>query len=454
MDNYTLKADKNNIKETLLNNSLDRKKYVIGIANCINQADGNLILSLEGDWGTGKTFVVKQLEAIFNDEELKFEWINTQGKDVADKINLNDARVLYYDAWENDGSDDPLLNIVYNLAVMSGLKINSKKLTINKGKVISDLWDLTKNLHPAFGVVDFIKNYLVVEKTSGSKINDVIGSETELKNTIRSFITEIKDKNKKNKLVIVIDELDRCRPEFALKLLESLKHYFYEKGIIVILSINTKEIHSIINKYYGNEIDANLYLEKIIDTRIQLSNVPAETYLNHIFKNEVTEAVIPRAVRMIADKYRLSLRQINRYIGELRLLMPEDVIYGKITRIEYFSRGYLGFFAYSYLIPYLIGIRLFCYSDYLKIKNGENEEMFVNDYFTDENAKLRLKLRFVFPELSIPEFDDDKNSNETEAVRRIYRIGFSHLACLNEIDESIQNSVQKAIEMCELLATN
>lgn len=65
-------------------------------------------------------------------------------------------------------------------------------------------------------------------------------------------------------MIIFIDELDRCKPSFAVHLLEQIKHYLYDERIIFVLSVNQEELQYTIKHFYGNEFDASRYLDRFL----------------------------------------------------------------------------------------------------------------------------------------------------------------------------------------------
>ena len=65
-----------------------------------------------------------------------------------------------------------------------------------------------------------------------------------------------------NKLVIFIDELDRCNPAYAVKLLEQIKHYMEDDRIIFVFSVNINQLQHTIKHYYGNNFNATKYLDR------------------------------------------------------------------------------------------------------------------------------------------------------------------------------------------------
>jgi hypothetical protein len=74
------------------------------------------------------------------------------------------------------------------------------------------------------------------------------------------------------KLVIVIDELDRCRPDYALQLLEIIKHFFNVPGVHFVLGVNLKELQNSVKARYGAGVDAETYLQKFISLQLNLPN--------------------------------------------------------------------------------------------------------------------------------------------------------------------------------------
>jgi hypothetical protein len=74
------------------------------------------------------------------------------------------------------------------------------------------------------------------------------------------------------KLVIVIDELDRCRPDYALALLEIIKHFFAVPHVHFVLDVNLHELENSVKVRYGAEINAGLYLQKFVTLTMALPN--------------------------------------------------------------------------------------------------------------------------------------------------------------------------------------
>ena len=169
MKNYNLQLTEKNLEKLLKDDPLERTESIVSLANLINQIKSSAIISLDGKWGSGKTVLVKQLELAFNKKEYLKEWQEEHrykyGDIKVDELNFDDAKIIYYDAWENDGSENPLLNLIYNLVIKSDIKLDEKKIGINLNKVGEFTWNYIKNLNPAFQVIDFIKRCVMFHRT-------------------------------------------------------------------------------------------------------------------------------------------------------------------------------------------------------------------------------------------------------------------------------------------------
>ena len=80
-------------------------------------------------------------------------------------------------------------------------------------------------------------------------------------------------------MVIVIDELDRCNPAYAIKLLEEIKHYINSENITIIISTNLYQVSNSIKNLYGYNFDVESYLDKTIDITFELPPINLITRL-------------------------------------------------------------------------------------------------------------------------------------------------------------------------------
>ncbi|MBO4639923.1 MAG: NTPase KAP [Treponema sp.] len=265
---------------------LSRQPYIDLLKSVIiNQCENpsGYSFSIDGDWGCGKTWILTELE-----QQL-----------IEDKEYL----IFHYNAWENDYYKEPLIAILsvmieklneitkqkslYESAIDELIKeaLNDLKLLICGPFHEVTKIDLEKSIEHKKGLFKRIKQ--------GTKISSKeIDSFLPLQNALKTVRENIKKLSVKLHIILVIDELDRCLPEYAIKVLERLHHICNEMPVIQILAINKRDLSFGIAKIYGvnnSEIDpykfADKYLQKFIQLSIPLNNgiiSDDETILNKI----------------------------------------------------------------------------------------------------------------------------------------------------------------------------
>jgi len=115
----------------------------------------------------------------------------------------------------------------------------------------------------------------------------------EFRAKLEKFTSPDDDKQNNTNIIFVIDELDRCRPDYALELLEVIKHFFSAPHLHFVLGVNLKALEDIIRIRYGDTIDAPIYLRKFIQITLELPDEidvdqnrkkTCLVYLNHLVK--------------------------------------------------------------------------------------------------------------------------------------------------------------------------
>ena len=453
MDDYTLKMTDEALTDLLVKDPFKRTESVLSLVKWINQIKDSKVISVEGNWGSGKTVAVKQLEIIHKDPQVIEKWYEKHRDKYRDlKIDdykFDSAKITYYNAWENDSSEFPLLNFVYNLALSSGLEIKKKQFAVDIEKILKDIFSVAKIVRPELAVIDFLSKYIKVSDTKENELFDHIIGESDVQEVIKKFVERIcGDK----KLVIVVDELDRCRPDFALKLIESVKHYFNIDKIITMLVINRKEMCNIVKKYYGNTFESNEYLDKIIDLHLQLPELDKRSYLLYLLGDEGYNAIILESMLSIIKKYNLDMRQINRFLGTINSIFPADVLNGKSGIAKYFdpddSDHIINYFMRSYMVVYLTGIRLFDNEQYESLIRGSGVEAFSSDYSSDYNAvESCLHLEKIA-----------RNANPKDGANNITSMIYYKCFCnkqmpagYKEIENFVEENIPIVMNTCNLL---
>ncbi len=189
----------------------------------------------------------------------------------------DEALCFYINAWESEYFNNPFLTILYEL-------INSFEETSEK---ITKLKDAGVEIQKTFS---FQASAVIVSAGGGyqEKTIDIFKDYTYQKNKLKFFITELEKLQKKidKPIIFFIDELDRCNPEYAIKTLEILKHFFNVEGIKFVLSIDREQIKNVLKIKYGIEKEENIngFLRKIIDVDFYLPEPSHEKYSKFLYE--------------------------------------------------------------------------------------------------------------------------------------------------------------------------
>lgn len=203
--------------------------------------DTPCVISLQASFGMGKTFFATRF----------CEYLNKNGLDC-----------VYLSLWENDYQPTPFLPI--SKTILDFFKQKNPK---ENKKLKDKTCQVGKKLLNAINLKAGASL-----KGAGAEIDINLGKICEAfyneKDTIKEF-KEIFQKKlfslEHKRLVLVIDELDRCRPDYALKAMEVLKHFFNLSGLLVLLPCNKEALEFAVESVYGNCKSAEGYLQKFIN---------------------------------------------------------------------------------------------------------------------------------------------------------------------------------------------
>jgi hypothetical protein len=255
--------------------------------------------------------------------------------------------VFYFNAWASDHHEDPLQSILFSLIneFYSAPKWADKvsKLTKNtvKTMVNGSLKALTKD------IIDIEK---IMEIETIDDLVAQITSVNERKEAISKIVNEILPEGKK--LLIIIDELDRCNPSFAVKVMEVMKHYYNDDKIVFVLSTNNRQLVHTIKKFYGQDFDGFAYLDKFYDLVFSLPPADIDNYLTRQLKIPEDGYYVNILPRAIAKYLNMSMREINRYFSTLGLIKGTLNAGGGIQQSVAFALTNYVF------IPYALALRI------------------------------------------------------------------------------------------------
>lgn len=311
---------------------LGRKPIGKQLSELVERVDQPLVVALDGDWGSGKSHFLKL-------------WAG------AHRLELGGtAKVIYFDAFEHDFIDDPLVGLVSALMKANAGQIERKgafhevkkwaiplvRLGVRVG-VAAGTAGLSEIAAPALDAA-MSKAADAVDK----KVDDFWRAESNRITAMAQFRSALQDlaksgekDEKPQKLVFIVDELDRCRPDYALSLLEIIKHLFAVENVHFVLGVNLDGLEKSVKVRYGGEIDARIYLRKFISISMTFPHKRSNRNIGSwevYFDSLVSEMGLPptisecmkRNMQFYGRNHPISLRDVQRVASRLAL-MPQKM---------------------------------------------------------------------------------------------------------------------------------
>lgn len=244
------------IKEPFSDDTLGRKRIAENFKNILLNTDLN-VFSLIAPWGCGKTYFIQNL--ICTMEE--------------DSVNI------LYNAWKSDFYDSPLIPLLVEL--LNKIENSYGKTEIEED--VKSIKDIIKNLCSKISFQAGLNIGITNCSINFDPNKKLIESEyVELKNAIQEFRDKLKlIQEKLNKRIIIfIDELDRCHPMYTIKTLEIIKHFFGIPNVVFVLAVDKSQIENSVRTVFGVNIgEENGYLRKFIDVEFALSQFNSKEFI-------------------------------------------------------------------------------------------------------------------------------------------------------------------------------
>lgn len=304
-----------------------RKPYAEFLKNLILKCDNYhrdddvkaYTIALDSPWGTGKSVFLEKFESMLE-------------KDCKDQI-----RVVHYNAWENDFWDnafEPFADAVFSHPLFaSPLADQTEK------KAIEKVGSAVKHLAIAFAkkrLEDYFDSEHLAE--AGDSIARVVGAyvsqypnavspaysayKENLKEMQDAMGTVLQESLPDGKLVIIIDELDRCRPTFAIETLEIVKHVMDVPNVVYLFALDVQQLGAAIKKVYGAESDATGYLMRFFSYYSRLPDINIRKMVLQSIGDikAVTDYTLINKFEEVSSDFLLSARDIET-IGKVYAIM-------------------------------------------------------------------------------------------------------------------------------------
>lgn len=314
--------------------ALQRHQFGQALTNLVNHSTDELVISLDGKWGEGKTTFVRMWQGLLKERGIPSIYIDAFQNDYTQDafISIASAITSYVDqhsveSHKSSAFKDKAKKVgVRLLSWTAKIGIKAATLGIVKDSDIDALSEISGDL--AADTSETIADFVNERLNAHSK-------ETELIRSFRESLSNVPanlEDNKSGRLVIVIDELDRCMPTFAVQVLEKIKHLFSVKNVVFLLVMHKQQLEEAIRCVYGANIDAHTYLQKFINVETSIPKRTTDRYSNDIESyirkllqlheittwgddHNIVDSLIP-----LAQHFNLSLRQLEKVFTNLAII--------------------------------------------------------------------------------------------------------------------------------------
>lgn len=305
------------------------------LSNAISNTNGPFTIGIFGEWGSGKTSLMSLVKSKL-----------TQ--------NNNDIITVWFNAWEYEKEEHPLIPLVGT--ILSALE---KKESKNLSKESHDFMEMLYGIASAFSgkAEASLLGQKVNVKFDGKNLNKKQEKnkylfDKSLYKLAFEKLLELSQKNKVTKTIIFIDDLDRCFPNKAIKILESIKLAFALPNFIFVLGVSRNVIEGYLEhrfeKEYGlKNYSGKLYLDKIIQLpfyipphtgRMEEFSISILSAIDNIEVKNKLIYILPIIANAIGENPRAIIRYVNNLLIDISI---NNVLHEKqeleLIEIEYFA---------------------------------------------------------------------------------------------------------------------
>ena len=253
------------------NDLLDRKESASALTNILGTIEGPCVFAIEAEWGTGKTTFLNM-------------WTQHLQNEGFQVVSLN--------AWETDFTGDPFLAISSEVTGQLSNRGN-RSLRVKVARAKAAAAEVAFRAIPAairVGTAGLLDVSPILEKELGqfitsyatnrlAKYDEAQASVARFRNSLQEMASTVSSASGDRPLIILIDELDRCRPTYAVEFLEIAKHLFSVDHLVFVAAVNRKELAHSIRAIYGERFDSEGYLHRFFDVDFRLPNVDRRNFI-------------------------------------------------------------------------------------------------------------------------------------------------------------------------------
>jgi hypothetical protein len=308
------------------NDLLDREQYADILTSLIDTSKTGFTMSINATWGYGKTTFIRMWEA---------------------KLRAQGYSTVYINAWEKDYIQDPFAVVISTIWEQTQ-KQNSHVKDI--ATTVKELADIASKIiayrYIGDAALDALKKGLSNDVKCDFVLDDYIEHTKRIedfKKQLHEYVKQLQEQEgSKDKLVIFVDELDRCRPTYAIEMLERIKHLFSIENIVFVLSVDQSVLHESVKGFYGSSnISAEHYLRRFVNIEYCLPEPSVDKFIEFLIKHHELDQYITEhtpnpyfssdntdynnqlylMVKTLFEAIPCSLRDIEKYFNRLEYVV-------------------------------------------------------------------------------------------------------------------------------------
>ena len=337
---------------------------------------------IDGGWGTGKTEFCQKLIRLMQQQH-------------------PDYQPVYIDAFRSDHSGEPLLallaeiikacideqpseqrkNITRKVAKAAGFVMKTVAKAAVGHVLRQNLEDLEKGMSQIINDEEEAKNVAAtvadsattlashsIDATIDATIEALLKEQIEAEKNLETLKACLKELAADKPIILFIDELDRCRPDYAVDMLEVIKHVFDVENVKVVLVTNTKQLRAAINHRYGVEVDAHKYLDKFLKYSFALPDKVVARFeeeralvaVEH-FKQLIRKSRWANELKDLIDERSPTINFISDMIERNNISLRETERLVRFLEIYHSLSGGLNNAIWQYFLLRITGVFIFCF---------------------------------------------------------------------------------------------
>lgn len=397
---------------------LGRKATGQKLSDLVELIDDPMVIALDGAWGSGKSVFLKC-------------WV---GEHL--KRDSNTTQTVYFDAFKHDYLDDPLI------ALTSAI---SERIERDPESKSAKAWRMAKNAAPflgkaalRLGSAALVGKAISLTGDEDGALNDIGDKLAEEGGDIAKSLNEFwkkengkraameafrdalegitipdEDGHPTQRLVVVIDELDRCRPDYALAVLEIMKHFFNVNGVHFVLGVNLKELQNSVRARYGAGSDAVVYLQKFVTISLSIERKKNRHQLQPFWSEHFDNCASMMKFPGLAEPI---LSQTKEYLKNLELdrnisLRDVERILTMLATIPFPTGGYIS--GYREIIAALAVLKHFKPIEYDQLRSSPEPREWLHHFnIRDQEGQTPGYLKLIQQAVVAPETLEQEDQQE------------------------------------------